>query len=108
MTIRLTLWSAPGHLSVTSWLGPSKESTFVPEPGEKSSSFYSTRNKIVIFRGKVKFNLLLSAVKSTFTPGHPVVLGLLNFKAGGKSSSKQSEAPSPPDMRVIHVLLEGF
>ena len=108
MTIRLTLWSAPGHLSVTSWLGPSKESTFVPEPGEKSSSFYSTRNKIVIFRGKVKFNLLLSAVKSTFTPGHPVVLGLLNFKAGRESSSKQSEAPSPPDMRVIHVLLEGF
>ena len=53
MTIRLTLWSAPGHLSVTSWLGPSKESTFVPEPGEKSSSFYSTRNSLLFSEAKL-------------------------------------------------------
>ena len=62
MTIRLTLWSAPGHLSVTSWLGPSKESTSVPEPGEKSTLFDGTIYKKKVFRGNVELSPLFSAV----------------------------------------------
>ena len=61
-TIGLTLWSSPGHLSVTSWLGPSKESTSVPEPGEKSTLFDGTIYKKKVFRGEVELSLLFSAV----------------------------------------------